>query len=285
MFFKKSKPKPDAARPQTATDMERPALAPEDKKMWVDGRNPHRTLTGDAAMALRPGDAHYKAYVGPPRRFDFMGATQFALLFHMGLRDHHTVLDFGCGSLRLGRSLIPYLQAGGYFGIDPNKWLIEDGIENELGQDGIQLKRPRFAYNTDFDCSIFGEKFDYIIAQSIFTHCGPNHFETFLERAAQALKPDGIVLFTYNKTPDDNTELPPNGWHYPECVTYQDGTVQTLVERSPLVGKTIPWYHPASQWYAAALTENHLPADAHLSHLTGAVLRQEQFKASLSREM
>jgi len=187
MFFKKSKPKPDAARPQTATDMERPALAPEDKKMWVDGRNPHRTLTGDAAMALRPGDAHYKAYVGPPRRFDFMGATQFALLFHMGLRDHHTVLDFGCGSLRLGRSLIPYLQAGGYFGIDPNKWLIEDGIENELGQDGIQLKRPRFAYNTDFDCSIFGEKFDYIIAQSIFTHCGPNHFETFLERAAQAL--------------------------------------------------------------------------------------------------
>jgi hypothetical protein len=62
-----------------------------------------RSLDYAAAANLPTGAQHYRAYVGPPDRFDFMSATQFALLFALGLRDHHRVLDFGCGSLRLGR--------------------------------------------------------------------------------------------------------------------------------------------------------------------------------------
>ena len=36
---------------------------------------------------LRAGSEHYRAYVGPPKQYDFMGATQFALLFLLGLRE------------------------------------------------------------------------------------------------------------------------------------------------------------------------------------------------------
>ena len=61
-----------------------------------------RQLSADQAKTLPPGAEHYRAYVGPPDRFDFMSATQFSLLFANGLREHHRVLDFGCGSLRLG---------------------------------------------------------------------------------------------------------------------------------------------------------------------------------------
>ena len=81
---------------------------------------------------LKPGDKNYKAYVGLPDRYDFMGATQFRLLTSLGLRAHHKLLDFGCGSLRAGKLFIPYLDAANYHGQDPNEWLIRDGIENEL---------------------------------------------------------------------------------------------------------------------------------------------------------
>lgn len=271
MFFKKRSPKPDVD------------LSESDHKMLIDKDSPDRKLRGDAAMALPPGSAHYKAYVGPTDRFDFMGATQFALLFHLGLRDYHSVLDFGCGSLRLGRCVIPYLQKGKYFGIEPNKWLIEDGIENEVGASALSLKSPTFAHNTDFDCSIFDEKFDFIIAQSIFTHTGPNHFRRFLESAAATLKPNGIILFTFNKSEESGQALPDDGWYYPECVVYHEASVHKMVSETSLKGRLIPWFHPASQWYAAALTADTLPTDEYLYHLTGAVLREEQFTASLNK--
>jgi hypothetical protein len=70
-----------------------------------------RALSIDDAKTLTPGDMHYTAYVGPPAQYDFMGASQFRLLCTLGLRENHTLLDFGCGSLRAGRLLIPYLLA------------------------------------------------------------------------------------------------------------------------------------------------------------------------------
>jgi cyclopropane fatty-acyl-phospholipid synthase-like methyltransferase len=156
-----------------------------------------RALGAADAKRLHAGSSHYRAYVGPPGRFDFMSATQFALLFHLGLREHHRVLDFGCGSLRLGRLLIPFLEPEHYFGIDPNSWLVEDGIARELGLSAAALKRPRFAGNSDFDCGAFGEKFDFIVAQSIVTHAGPNLAAALLRSAARSLGRNGLFLFNY----------------------------------------------------------------------------------------
>ncbi|MEM7167233.1 MAG: hypothetical protein AAF581_17355 [Planctomycetota bacterium] len=70
---------------------------------------------------LRAGDPHYRAYVGAPGQYDFMGATQFRLLCTLGLRGHHRLLDFGCGSLRAGRLLMTYLEEGRYHGVEPNQ--------------------------------------------------------------------------------------------------------------------------------------------------------------------
>jgi hypothetical protein len=102
-----------------------------------------RDLSETDAKSLKPGSDHYTAYVGPPGQYDFMGATQFALLFALGLREHHKVLDFGCGSLRAGRLLIPYLNPGCYFGIEPNRWLVDEAIKNQIGADIVSIKRPR----------------------------------------------------------------------------------------------------------------------------------------------
>ena len=70
-------------------------------------------------LGLKPGDPQYRAYVGPPEDYDLIAAMTFNLLTTLGLRQHHSLLDIGCGSLRIGRLLIPYLNRGKYFGVEP----------------------------------------------------------------------------------------------------------------------------------------------------------------------
>ena len=96
----------------------------------------------DLGLGLKPGDPQYRAYVGPPEDYDLIAAMTFNLLTTLGLRQHHSLLDIGCGSLRIGRLLIPYLNRGKYFGVEPNEWLVDEGIRRELGETLVQIKRP-----------------------------------------------------------------------------------------------------------------------------------------------
>lgn len=224
------------------------------------------------ADALAPGESHYRAYVGPPDRYDLLSASQFALLFQLGLRDHNKVLDFGCGSLRLGRLLIPFLRESGYYGIDPNGWLIEEGINHELGRSAVTIKKPRFSYNDDFDCGVFGERFDFIIAQSIVTHTGPDQLHALLSTVGGAIAEGGIFVFSYISDPDA-TDLPADGWHYPGCVGYAPSALEQILKQYGLSSIELPWHHPAARWCAAALRQEDLPGSDVMADLGGRVVR------------
>src|SRR3954467_13429549 len=94
----------------------------------------------ELGLGLKPGDQHYRAYVGPPEDYDLIAAMTFNLLTTLGLRQHHSLLAGRCGSLRIGRLLIPYLNRGKYFGVEPNDGLVEEGIRRELGDDHRRIK-------------------------------------------------------------------------------------------------------------------------------------------------
>ena len=242
-----------------------------------------RSLSREAARELRPGAGHYLAYVGPPRQYDFMGATQFRLLTALGLREHHRVLDFGCGSLRAGRLLIPYLLPGNYHGIEPNKWLVEDGIANQIGADMVRIKQPRFDDNAEFRCDAFGTDFDFIVAQSIFSHTLRELAVRGLRNFRAALAPGGLVACTFvdaaPKPPAANVAA--DGWVYPDCVGFATDAVAGMFVEAGLVGVRLPWFHPRQAWYLAAAEAAHLPGEEELRRLDGAVLRDPEFKASL----
>lgn len=243
-----------------------------------------RDLPADQAQALPPGGDHYRAYVGPPGQWDFMGATQFRLLTALGLRETDRLLDVGCGSLRAGRLLIPYLAAGGYHGIEPNSWLLEDAIAREVGAWQIDRKRPRFSDSADFDAGSFGVDFDFIVAQSVFSHAGPELVSRALGRFRAALKPEGLILATFihsDLAPEIGAELP--GWTYPECTSYAPQRILELIAAADLVGRALPWFHPRQTWYAIGKSPAALPAPADDPHLSGAVLRSQAFRASTTR--
>lgn len=203
---------------------------------------------------------HHRAFVGQPQRYDVAAASQFALLFLLGLREHHRVLDFGCGSLRLGRLLIPYLASGRYFGIEPETRLVEAGFAEELGQDARTLKRPRFDDNADYDVGVFGERFDFIIAQSVFSHAGAGPTARGLKAFAGNLAPGGLIVANWllgHETRGAPVETA--GWVYPECVEFLPGRILQLAEAAGLKTAACPWPHPELHWFVMARNEADLP--------------------------
>jgi SAM-dependent methyltransferase len=195
---------------------------------------------------LRPGDPHYRAYVGPPEDYDLIAAMTFNLLTTLGLRQHHTLLDVGCGSLRIGRLLIPYLNRGKYFGIEPNEWLVEEGIQREIGKSLVEIKRPTFFFS-DSPGTILGVKvsFDFALAQSIFSHCGLDLIKDWLSAISGSLARDGALVATFLIGEED---CPKTGWVYPECVNYRPATLERAAADVNLRFEILDWKHPRQTW-------------------------------------
>ena len=219
-------------------------------------------------------DNNYMDYVGPSTQYDFMGATQFRLLCSLGLRSNHSLLDFGCGSLRAGRLFISYLDEGRYYGIEPNKWLIDDAIKHQIGTDLIEIKKPRFDHNSDFMTDVFSRQFNFIIAQSIFSHTGRDLIYTALKNFKKSLEPDGLIAATFV---EDHTNFDGSGWVYPDCVNYHRSAIKEFAKETGLFSARIPWYHPRQTWYVLAKERDRLPNKAMLRHLRGAVLYDPEF--------
>jgi hypothetical protein len=234
-----------------------------------------RRLSRAEAKRLKVGADNYTAYVGPPDRFDVMAASQFRLLTTLGLREHHTVLDFGCGSLRAGMLLIPYLLPGRYHGLEPNKWLIDDAIKYELGDRIIDLKCPIFRHESDFSADCFGVTFDFILAQSIFSHAGRNLIMRALSSFRKCLSQNGIAAITF-APPIKNGELEfeGDGWAYPGLAVYRTETVLRMIDDAGLHGRKIPWFHPRQSWFVIASNPDQLPCNDDDVHLSGMILHR-----------
>ena len=210
----------------------------------------------DAARLDSPGTGGHRSYVGPPDQYDFMGATQFRLLTGLGLREDHHLLDLGCGSLRAGRLLMFYLRPGRYHGIEPNSWLIDEARAREIGADAFDLRRPRLDDNPDMRMDVFGRSFDFIVAQSVFSHTGGGMLDRALANAAPVLSPGGQFLFTVL---DETTPAWPilargdeaEGWIYPDCVGFAREDVLARCARAGLSAEPLDWYHPRQCWYRA----------------------------------
>ena len=238
-------------------------------------------MSSEDLTGWKPGDNHYKAYVGPPLNYDIVGAMQFNLLTLFGLRDYHKLLDIGCGSLRAGKLFIPFLRRGNYYGIEPNKWLIEKGIENELGNDILTIKSPKFTHSLDFEFQSFNEKFDFLLAQSIFSHASPPQIQRCLKEAQSVLKKEGFFLATFLV---GNNNYSGDEWVYPSCVTYKHRFILKLAEEQELAAFKLKWRHSHRQtWYVFVHPENRSAVNRKLSELN-TVTRQSPIRNFIRRQ-
>jgi SAM-dependent methyltransferase len=134
---------------------------------------------------------------GPLRYFEIAGRLQLATLLREGIYPQSKVLDLGCGCLRGGYWLIHFLDPGCYFGIEPAAAMLQQGIEHLIEPEVLEEKQPRFDNNDRFDLSVFGVKFDIVLARSIWSHASKGQIVTMLDAFLAASSPDAFFLTSY----------------------------------------------------------------------------------------
>ena len=205
--------------------------------------------------AVRRSREH-RRYVGNEAYYDLASALQFSLLTALGLREHHYLLDIGCGSLRAGRLFIPYLARGHYFGVEPIEWLVKKGLDEELGRSIVEIKRPTFLQSDRFEFGRFGRTFDFLIAQSIFSHTSQAQLRTCLAEAKRVMTPGSIFAATFFEDLTDYT-----GSRFATRAGYRMSTMRRLIEEQGLVMRTIDWDHQDLQrWILISREETPVPS-------------------------
>lgn len=123
-----------------------------------------------------------------------LGRYVFDHLLASGLEPQHALLDIGCGALRVGIHVIRYLEQGRYFGVDAHLRSLEAAVTYELPLHGLEDKRPRLLWNSEYAFDHFGVQFDWLIDVSTSLHIPEEDLETFFTRAAGVLRPGGRLL-------------------------------------------------------------------------------------------
>jgi SAM-dependent methyltransferase len=163
---------------------------------------------------------------GPTWTFERVGRHGLEVLLEEGLTPGSRVLDVGCGALRLGYWLMRLLDPGHYFGIEPNQEMLNLGLHELVEPDVVERADAHFSANDDFDFSVFGETFDFVVARSIWTHASRAQISAMLASFAATASPKGVFLVSYY----------PAGWWF--TVGHRWSRLQRLVTVLPLARMT-----------------------------------------------
>jgi hypothetical protein len=203
--------------------------------------------TPDIGENVSPGARHYRAFIGATQTYDIFSHMQFSLMTLLGLRQGHTLLDIGCGSLRAGKLFLVYLLPDRYFGVEPEQWLVDEGIDREIGRELIERKRPRFLYDADFTLTSFETRFDFLLAQSIFSHASVSQISRCLVEARAVMSPSSIFAASFV---EGDADYAGESWVYPGTVRYRASTIERLASEAGLACRRIDWFHIGGQaWF------------------------------------
>ena len=84
--------------------------------------------------------------------------------------------------------------------------MLSFGREIILPEGLEKAKNPHYDTNCRFDFSVFGEKCDYFIARSIWTHSSRQQITTCLDQFVHNRRPEGKLLVSYLPS---SAEFPP----------------------------------------------------------------------------
>jgi hypothetical protein len=99
--------------------------------------------------------------------------------------------------LRGGYWVIHFLDPGCCFGIEPAAAMLQQGIDHVMEPEVLKERQPRFDTTDRFDLSVFGVKFDIVLARSIWSHASKGQIVTMLDGFLANSSPDAFFLTSY----------------------------------------------------------------------------------------
>lgn len=178
----------NADRPLSTSDVDKRVEQLYKQKKYLEAYSEHTNIRVELNPHLAVGGM-----------WEEIGKLQLDFLVNQGLRPTHKFLDIGCGTLRGGRHFIRYLDAGNYAGMDISFKAIEYG-NSLVSEEGLSDKQPRLliSRNRDLEFKEFsGETFDYLLAQSVFTHLMPEHIDECFQHIGTIMGTGSRFFFTF----------------------------------------------------------------------------------------
>jgi len=103
-----------------------------------------------------------------------------AALLRYGLEPHHTLVDYGCGSLRFAEPLIDYLESHRYIGLDITDMFYLAGLER-IDPALVARKRPRFEIiSPETLGNVAKLRPDFVFCRSVIHHVPSFELRRFL---------------------------------------------------------------------------------------------------------
>ena len=111
------------------------------------------------------------------------------------------ILDYGCNQGNFLSSALPYINRENYLGVDILEVSIHLARQNNPNCNFLHYDRWHQAYNPTGDKNlsindVVNDKFDIIIAYSVFTHTTIEQTRFELDELKKLLTPNGHILFT-----------------------------------------------------------------------------------------
>ncbi len=179
--------------------------------MWVIRLGfTHNTLGSSVAVQA---DAGSDRKVVVPTMSSDSGKPRFEQLLDLGLRPDDVVVDYGCGTLRVGRYLIDFLSPGAYWGFDLNDDLL-DLARSMLGADRLGEKRPNILPIADQNlaaCVAAHPRF--VMSIAVLMHVPPCDLDDFC-RNVTMLGGTGTIYYLTFSAASVTTRTAGTTWSY-----------------------------------------------------------------------
>ena len=147
--------------------------------------------------------------------FEEAGRPEFErYVKQFSLKPEHRVVDFGCGSLRLGIHFIRYLNPGNYFGLD----LTDDFIIS-----GLERVQERLGDNWDAQIGTISDRFDdavkfsadFVVSSNVAYHVHPNECAQYYEQLGQLAGQRDAFLCFDSRVSNEEQRFGDRNWAFP----------------------------------------------------------------------
>ena len=164
---------------------------------------------------LRRGRAH--PAIGPTAKAARGEREMIKVLLGHGLAPHHTLVDYGCGSLRLGKPILELLEPGKFWGLDLAQEFLDAGADY-VGAELIQQKRPNLRVIDDAGLAAAkAARLDFSAAWHV---CGkiPDRILDSFFRKVLGLMHAGSQVFLQFEDTGKREQLHGLAWSLPEAM-------------------------------------------------------------------
>lgn len=196
------------------------------------------------AVRSRLRSAKHTASLGANLRgeeYEDLGRSFFDKLKEYGLSRGDVCVDYGCGTLRVGRHVIKYLEPEAYWGLDIDQYLLDEG-RNLLGEALAAEKRPNLrVISPQAIAEAAAARPSMLFSAKVLSHVHPSELPAYVGNLMTIIGSSGqaIVMSRWS----DHDTFQANKWMWAhsiaglsDLVRSQGGTLAVLAEK-PGIGK------------------------------------------------